>query len=407
MKKQIIMILLIIYILTQFTGCWSRREVEDLAITAAFGFDLIEINGKQKWQVTVQVIRPQGIGKRDSSGGGGGLQVNPVWIESAIGDTINDAMRNFSTRSSRKVFLAHSKLIVIGEKAARHGVHEFLDYLQRHKDIRLRDWLVAYEGEAKELLEVRPSLETLSSEEIVGMFTLSMPEVSKAYVVDLKDFLNTVSSAGADPVATRIIVNKLGENEIPEDELMFKGENKVARLHGASVFRGDKLVGFLGDFETMGLLWVNGFMRRGVLPLKMPKHKKMDVSIRLTKNSREIRPYLDDGKIIIKIKIKSEGDLGEHTYTHKVIPELPIFEKIYADKIKQHIHAVIKKAQSESFRADIFHFGEYVHRKYPKEWREKYEKNWSEEHFPKVKVVLDVKVKIRRTGMITNSIEIK
>jgi len=152
MSKQFVHTLLILLLMTLVAGCWSRREVEELAIAAAIGIDLVEIQGEQKFRVTLQVIRPQAIGRGNqnagagSGGGRGGDQA--VWLESGIGDTIDEAVRNFSTRSPRKLFLAHAKVIVLGEKAARHGLHEYLDFLHRFKEIRLRTWVVVSEGEA-------------------------------------------------------------------------------------------------------------------------------------------------------------------------------------------------------------------------------------------------------------------
>lgn len=402
MKKQIVIVIIIAFLSTQIIGCWDRTEVEDLAIVSAVGIDILKIHDKKKWQVSIQVARPQAIGKKD--GGGGGSSVTPVWIESSVGDTIDDALRNFSTRASRRVFLAHSKLIVLGDEAARQGVKQIIDVLQRNREIRLRDWLVVFQGEARDLLNIRPSLESLPSNEIAGLFINSMPEVSKSYVITIKDFANTMISSGADPIAGRIKVYKLAKKELPEDELLYKGKPEYERLQGAAVFRSDKLVGYLEDNETMGLLWVNGYMRRGVMSLS--ENGVPDMSIQITNGTSQVKPYLNNGKITVRIKISAEGNISEHRSTHKIAQQMPMLEKEFAAKIEEQIRMVLKKAQTD-YKADIFGFGEYVHRKYKKEWHEKYEKEWGEKYFPKIKVLIDVKAKIRGTGMIVDSIEPK
>jgi spore germination protein KC len=62
--------------------------------------------------------------------------------------------------------------------------------------------------------------------------------------------------------------------------------------------------------------------------------------------------------------------------------------------------AALKKAQE--LNTDIFGFGEVIHQKYPKEWKE-LEKRW-DEVFPEIEVKVIVKSKLNLTGEITRPI---
>lgn len=403
MNKVLIWVIILTLNLSVLSGCWNRREVEDLAIVSAIGFDIIESKGSQKYRITVQIIRPQALGKKETGGSGA---ASPVWVETAIGNTINEAVRNFSSRSPRQLFLAHAKIIVFGKSTADHGMHEFLDFMQRQKEIRLRTWLVVSNGAAYELLKIRPTLETLPSTEIVGMFTNTQPNISKSYPIDLKEFTNKVASPGCDPVAALITLNAYGPDQDMKAEVPI-GPKKFPRLQGVTVFRGDKRVGDLGDADTMGFLWVTGKMKKGIITLTSENKKEFELSVEITKAHSKITPIIRDNEILIKVEIEAEGDLGECTESKKILQNLPVYEQRYAEIIKNQANDTVKKVQSESYQADIFGFGDTIHRKYPELWREKYSENWNTEYFPEVKVEVAVEAKIRHTGMIANPIPIR
>jgi len=65
------------------------------------------------------------------------------------------------------------------------------------------------------------------------------------------------------------------------------------------------------------------------------------------------------------------------------------------------MEAVVKKAQEE-YNADIFGFGNQIYKKHPGLWK-KIGKDW-DRIFPLVEVNYDVKVTLRRTGIILRTI---
>ena len=75
---------------------------------------------------------------------------------------------------------------------------------------------------------------------------------------------------------------------------------------------------------------------------------------------------------------------------------LKMLEQRNTAVIKNEIESVLKKAQRE-WGVDIFGFGEAVHRKYPREWKEL--KDQWRDVFPNIKVQVKVDSKLRTAGL--------
>ncbi len=402
MTGKLLPIISFIIIMSLLPGCWSRREIEDLAIVSAAAFDRVNIQGREKYRFTLQVIRPDQLGGGQQRGGGGGSK-SPEWVAASYGDTVYDAGRNFVSRSSRNVVLYHNKVIIIGERTARQGVAELLDFLNRHKDIRLRNWILVSQGEAFAVLQNAPEIEELLSDEISGMMINTVSRVSKSYAVDLREFTAAMVSPGIDAVATGLQIKSIPERA-GMDPVLEQGEpNKSVQALSLAVFRRDRLAGWLNEDEGKGYLYITGRSKAGVIPVKVKKEK---ISFLMTRAKSEIIPRVDKGKISMHVKIKAEGDLGENSSLQLIAtPEaIAKLNREVAREIHRLAMAALKKAQRE-YQADIFGFGQKVHHAAPDFWH-RVEDKWYD-IYPNIDVKVEVTVEIRRTGMIGDTYKIK
>jgi spore germination protein KC len=411
LTKRTIIVITIVLILTVPAGCWSRKEIERLAIITMMGFDKAHVDGQAKWVISAQVIRPGelsgGAGRAGSSGGG-----KPVWLVSSVGDTIIDAERNFSSRSPRESFIAQSNVLVIGEAVAREGMHELIDYIVRNRDIRLRSWLLVVNGKAIDVLRAEPEIEKTTSNELMGIINNSVPRISKAYTVTVKDFIIQLLSPGRDAVASRVdifIPDEVKPYEIEEPDVPrgLGSENKPApRLHGAAVFNKNRLVGWLEDRETLGLLYIVNKAQQGVISVSFSESGRKDVTFVMTGSQSRITPKINGSNIAFSIEIDAEGYLGENNNLVEISkPEtLTAIEKKVSSEIKKMTEDVIQKAQQE-YGADVFGLGDRLRKTYPRVWKD-IEKDW-DLIYPTVEVTLNVNAKIRRTGMTGDTPKIK
>jgi spore germination protein KC len=92
------------------TGCWSRHELNDLAIAVGIGIDKIG----DRYQISAQVVLPSQI-----AGSKGGSPQAPVNLYKATGSTVYEALRKITTISPRKIYISHLRILVLGEDSVK------------------------------------------------------------------------------------------------------------------------------------------------------------------------------------------------------------------------------------------------------------------------------------------------
>lgn len=396
------------------SGCWSRTEVEDLAIASAIGIDKVEQDDHGEILFSVLVDKPEhtGGGGAGESGGGSGGQMQG-WVNFGQGNSLDDAKRNLFTTTAKRLFLGHSRVIILGEEKAKEGVGDIIDYLARDKGIRMRNWLlVTSAGTAFETFSVHPELTNIFSEEVNELLTLSVPRVSKSYAVDLKNFLVDLTTSGKEAVLPLLEIRKVLSDESPDNQEGNQSPSqKNVRLKGLAVFKGDKMIGELGDTETKGFLWIMGKAQSGTLTFQVENSgtkKPVQVTVEMTRANSKIETKIVRGKPVVIVKIDTEGNITEFSQNNAASkPEdIALVDRGYGEAVKKQVIMVLNKCQ-KNFKSDIFGFGTYFHRQQLKYWKQNnLEESWPEV-FPEVEVRVEVKANVRRTGLTADGITIK
>ncbi|MCG1011399.1 Ger(x)C family spore germination protein [Tepidanaerobacter sp. GT38] len=403
MGKRFVTILIIVFILFSFTGCWSRREIEKLAMATIIGTDKVTIDGQDKWLISANMIKPRDLASQGPLGGNGSGSDKPTVLVSSIGATAWEAGRNLAARLPRREYISHANIFVIGERLARDGVDQIIDVILRSKDIRLNTWVLVAKGQALDILETEPEFEELLSQEVMGIVQ-NQPVASKVFTIDIKRFANQLITPGQDAVASCIeIFERKEEGQSQPGNSSDKGNGqKAVRLGGTAVFRKGKLAGWLNDEETKGYLYGIGRARQGIISLSVHELDKKDVAFAMTRASSRIVPRVEGDEISFIIDIKAEGDLQQHDDTRPIArPDvIKAVEQKAAHEIKALVENALNKAQNE-FEADIFGFGNRLHKRYPQFWKQ-IQQDWRE-IYPDIKVTVNVEAKVRRTGMITDT----
>ncbi len=148
MKKCMFVLLILCLFLT---GCWDRRELNELGIALALGIDKVE----DEYQVTAQVVVPSEIAMKTSTGR------SPVTLFQAKGETVYEAFRKMTKNSPRKIYPGHLRMLVIGEDLAEEGIADSLELLSRDWELRSDFFVViAKDMTAGEVLNVTTTIES-------------------------------------------------------------------------------------------------------------------------------------------------------------------------------------------------------------------------------------------------------
>lgn len=146
-KRALYVSFIIFFCCVVMTGCWSRRELNELSIAFALGLDYAD----GEHVVTVQIINPGEISPAQGGEGGGGEARAPVATFTTRGATLFEAVRRMTKVVPRKVFLSYVRIVVIGEALAKQGIVDVLDFLLREDEFRTDFYLlVAKDSQARQ-----------------------------------------------------------------------------------------------------------------------------------------------------------------------------------------------------------------------------------------------------------------
>lgn len=359
----------------------SKNELENLAIVTTFGVDITEDG---KYMVSTQILKTS---KQSSGGGKGDKQQTDVLALTSTGNTVPDALEHLSKELGKKLVLAHVKFIVIGEDMAKAGVAELIDFLARSYEIHTNITILVTNGKAAEIIKATTPEDPIPANAINSILKL---QSSYGYipVITSIEFFTSLGSKTASPMAGVI---SLHENE---------EKDKTFKMIGIALFKKDKFAGYMmGEEEIRGVQWIrNKVKMRNIV---VPVSNKDKLTIKLVSAHTTVKPIMKDNKLLLQIIIHNTGNITDMTgdFDPMKNPEiLTEFEQLENEIIKKEVEKALYAAQM-TFNADIFDFGEAIHRDYPKEWKI-LEENWSE-IFPALEIEIEVHSSIKRTGVIS------
>ncbi|RAK22280.1 Ger(x)C family germination protein [Anoxybacillus vitaminiphilus] len=246
LKKISSRFLLFVSILLLLSGCWSRRELNDLAVASAIGID----KHKDGYLLTAQIINPSQVAPLASSTPG-----TPVTIYQATGGTVFEALRQLTRKSSRKVYLSHLRIVVFSEEIAKEGLRNPLDFLSRDHELRTDFYIaVARKERAENVLKVLNAQERIPANAFFSLLEVTEEAFAAATEKKIDELISEIVSEGKDPVLTGMSIigsiNKGGHM----DNLQKVDAPAKLKVNGTAVFRDDKLVGWLNGTETKGYI---------------------------------------------------------------------------------------------------------------------------------------------------------
>lgn len=389
-------------------------ELNALGIAFVMGLDF----ENDKVLLTAEVIEPVPAKEKTSIGKG-----TAVTYVQGIGDNLFDAFRDITLKFDRKLYIAHNKIIILGEEFAKEASINDIDLLVRDHEQRETAYLLIAKGsKAYDVMGVASGLE-----EIPGNYILKLVENfkynPKAINVDLAEYLRYFYYMGQQPVLG--IIEKKEKRKINKlEETSGEKEYELTILGGAA-FNKEKLVGYLSVVETKGFNFIMERVKTGIVTFPTPiasvdetstPTPSVESDIRSKKSTKIHMSTMDiiklkakkdveiiDNNIVLKTKIKLRGSLEEMTGDIDITKQenIKLIEKFCSKEIKRGTSNIIIKAQKE-FKSDIFGFGSVFHRKYPEEWK-KIKDNWNQV-FSEADFQVEVETNVIRTGLINTPI---
>ncbi|QNK58301.1 Ger(x)C family spore germination protein [Paenibacillus sp. PAMC21692] len=366
--KRLALTVIIASVLIPLAGCWDIRYLDKLGVVIALGVD-DDPSGKFRYELTVQVVLPQNATSRDGGGNG-----SPVMTLTEKGDTVFEAIRKMSAKTSRRLFFSHTQLLVIHESTAKKGIFPLMDLIDRNADIRTDISVVIARGvKAAKLLQIRTQMESVPANQIKETILVDQNAKGQLYSVLVRDITRISKSEGqqiavpavgveGDPEAgsTKEIVDRINPKVLPELKTM-------------AVFDGGRLIGYLPPKQSQGLTWSLNKLQNTVLKFPCANgkgHYIMEVIRTGTKVKAE-KPKGESEWPTVKMEIRMQSSVHEVT-----CPGLSINDEQTLLALEEKLNAVVEKEIKSTVdwlmdrKLDALGWGEQIYRDQPALWKQ-------------------------------------
>lgn len=399
MYRRLLPLVLCLFLLTATqTGCWSSKEIEDLALYTGLALDTGELtkaeqeledkgitySKQNKITATIQVIPVKTTGSTDKQGGQqGGQQGTPYQNVSGTGDSLLEIFRQYSIRNERPIVGHHLKVIVISaELLKQQSIGQLMDFVLRDNDIRPSSMVFISQGRAEETMVSKRSDEipSLHIHQMIRNQGRTSKIMSPVIVSMLDAFMYSKRS-----FALQNLVTADGETEFA----------------GAAVVKGDSghWVGNLSQEDTECLSWLTGEGDTGVIKAYDWENEPMTYEMKAMKS--KIKARTEGDEIRFEVSIETEGRLIETWNTSSILSSGDNTEKaakLFEEKLKQMMEHMISKLQQD-YKADVAGFGDALSIQQPRAWK-KVEDHW-DEVFSRARISFKYDLKITDFGSFT------
>lgn len=389
-SKIIISFAMLLYI----TGCWSRHELNELNITLGLAID--KLNGR--YYVSAQVVVPDALVAKKSD-----FHLPATTVE-ASGATLQEAIKRITTTTSRRIYLAHLRTVIISEELAKSGIRDILDFFSRNNQIRPDFYIViAKDVSAQQVLSVIPRIEKVPSQRLYRTLQNSEKEWGPTTGVYLDKLILGMTNQGSEAVLTGVTV-------IGNDASSAGSKSNVERMEGAAaiqlrnlaVFKKDRLVGWLNEDQSKAYNYIMNNIQKTSGHLPCLNSDRL-IGIDIMKSNTHVRAFVKNKRPIIHIQVNFFANVSEVQCPMNLNQETQLkqIEGEAEKKLKEIIVDTIDEVQKK-YRTDIFRFGHKFHQSVPTYWIS-VKDHWNRV-FETLQVEVSVDGKIVNTGSDRNSV---
>ncbi|MFC0274325.1 Ger(x)C family spore germination protein [Metabacillus herbersteinensis] len=384
--------LLFCMMLIFLAGCWDQYELDEISIVSGIA---IEKGEGKKYKLTVAVINATQLSKQSAEGN------TPIIAYDLEGNSISELTNKMNQGMMRKLVYSHTRVIVIDEEVAREGTMDFLDFLERTGEFR-NDFniLVAKGVKASDVITTSHPVQKIPAIKINVQIDNFLKDWGGDPHVQLTDFIDAITSEVRDPVTQ--VVTVAGDPEAGNKVENLKSMEPLANvvLEGISVFKKDRLIGFLSVEEARDYLWTQDLERTTVTVPCNRNDAYLDIRIVNSHTTKNISYKNEQLKIAINIKGEARLQGSQCADNLEKLKTYESHQKKLQKHIENSVQQTIQKVQTE-YGVDIFGFGSTFERQnYP--IYKKVKKDW-DELFSKAEVEVNVDMSLRRSGIRNRS----
>ncbi|CAM4371440.1 Ger(x)C family spore germination protein [Paenibacillus tarimensis] len=392
-RHGILLPLLLLSLICQ-TGCWDRREVNEVSVVTGMAIDTGE---EMKYRLTVEVINSPELNQQQ---GGAAAPAIVYWRE---GHTIAELAQKMNTGLTRDLVFSHMRLLVISLDVAREGLFDFLDYLERSREIR-NDFeiILARKGKAADVLQITYPVQKVPSIKLNTQMQTLKREWGGDPDIRLKDIVNSLMSPGREPVMSIVKIRGSAEEGKSVSNMEKVTPDALVFMDGLAIFKEDKYVGSLPVEAIPYVLLADNKLRETVISAACRENASERFTVDLKDTRAKIKMAVKDDIPQIHLGIEVEGQIDGTECADDLSKKkvYQAYESRTETVLAQRLKDVIVLVQTR-YGSDIFGFGEEMNRQ-QHDYFQRVKGRWNIQ-FSKAAVSVKVNAKLRRAGLVTNT----
>ncbi|QUL57785.1 Ger(x)C family spore germination protein [Paenibacillus tritici] len=376
---------MVLLMLLNLTGCWSKTELDELTFIYGMYFD----KGKEPGTVEVSISSPLPNRLMSGSQGGSGASDGKAYsMISKTAATIPEAVILIQKDLSRRLEISHIKIVVVGKEYASQGIGEMLEWFKRQPEIPLGTYIMAAPGRASEIPKLSPIFEQLPDQVLS-----SISKENLLFSTTIRDcMLSEASHMG-------YAMNYLSFGQ-KTDSTEKKDEYWVG-VGGVMLFQDMKMRGLMNVNEGRDLAWaagtIAGHITFPMYPIVWDDDGKGAASAIFVRNSAASSVSMTPDGPLFQVKIKGNASItyfkdSEHRDADKLSALL--VSKL-EQKVAGEVSAALEHIRQEG--VDVLHLGMLVEWNYPAEWK-KLRERWEDYYTSKARIKVTAKFVIEDFG---------
>lgn len=245
-RQQTLMVSVVLGVLSfVLVACWDKTEMNELALVSMVGMDSDPESGEKT--IHYQIINPSsGTSAKGTQGG----EQSPVYTYVIKGQTFGEIRSTIYKILPRKLFVAHYKVVVVSQRAARQGIREIVSFIELQPTGRVSVPMLIADEPLSRIMNTLTPLERVPANAIASRLKLLMENslVSGKWIkvsdiierMEKGDFIVLPMIASMTEVNPSSSAAMSTNIDSPQNNLM---------IGGGAVFQNYRMVGRLDDRE--------------------------------------------------------------------------------------------------------------------------------------------------------------
>lgn len=387
MKKAIISIMTLICL----TGCWNYHELNNYSIVTGIAID----KSSEGYEVSVLISNtPKNESNREENS-------SNIVVYSGYGDSIFTAIKDIGLISTKELYIGHFSILVISEDVAKDGIESVIDLFLRESSSKKNFYItIAKDCKAKDTLKIITPLANYPSQSIVDNLMSTSQLQGIVSSINFNGLLSNLKQAGIENVINSISIVGNVESGSSKSNIESSEPKTYIKLGPLGLFKGDKLVSWAGQEESVGINTIKNKTKEMYIKLN---YKDSLIIIETTDVNTEIKVKLVNNNPYVNINISGDAKFVEiagdvNLKDNKVIKSLK--DSMNA-KVIDYVNQGIEVSRKNN--TDILGFGLLFHQNYPNYYK-KNKESWND-NLDNLNININSNIIIKTAGSANESLE--